>query len=821
MPHHTPRLAALVGVLACSSVTAQDCLYLSPRHQVPAGLHSHDMVYDSARGVMVRFGGSTETYVDPWFVADPGIVGETWEYSPPTWVKRSSSGPSPRINHAMAYDSQRGVTVLFGGRYREPTFNSEWQYFSDTWEWNGVSWSLRSTAGPAPMAGAAMTYDSVRQRVLLVGGGTWEWNGSTWTQRLVATPQVDGHVLAFDTARSVGVLVGVSSNIVGTWEWNGNTWTQRAIGAPEYRACAVAYDPASNLTLLAGGGNGETLDELWGWDGGQWLLLKEGGIPGRNGHAMAFDTSRGVAVVFGGIYGDAIGDTWEWDGAQWSATPESGPQWRSLHALAYDAARGVTVLYGGHSMPNGQPISDTWEWDGLRWTFRDDSPWTSGSVASGSAGNPLAYDSLRAVTVLYNGWGGMAEWNGTTWSVPAPEVRPPAPRFWPGMAYDSARGVTVLFGGTSYSDDWGDTWEWDGSSWVERVVPGPPARSQHLMAYDSVRGVTVLHGGYSGGALTDTWEWDGNTWVGPLATGPSAYQYWVHASMTFDAGRGVIVLAAYSALYDWDGSTWTQRGSGLAGGLPGVAYDSARVVLLYVNGSGGTFESSQYPCAAANMDAPAAETYAPCSCYATKNRYLSFVPPAPATDCDIPVALRVTLGPMPGPSDCPKVPDYSAFNGTVYYVGPEILSGSTPTGVRALQTSPYYNDWSALPGGVVQVSDCKIVPCATYSISAITPTPSAVYTAHLVLTTTPVWADVVGQGGMPADDVVDALDVVALVQRLKDLPGAAPRTWCDVHANQPKQGVNLNIDALDISVVVSAFKGANYPFPGPATTCAP
>jgi len=46
-------------------------------------------------------------------------------------------------------------------------------------------------------------------------------------------------------------------------------------------------------------------------------------------------------------------------------------------------------------------------------------------------------------------------------------------------------------------------------------------------------------------------------------------------------------------------------------------------------------------------------------------------------------------------------------------------------------------------------------------------------------------------------------------------PGAAPRTRCDLFADQPTQGVNLNINALDIALAVDAFRGRDYPFPGP------
>ena len=40
-----------------------------------------------------------------------------------TWGRHS---PSPRYLHAMAYDSARGVTVLFGGY--------DWSCYGETWE---------------------------------------------------------------------------------------------------------------------------------------------------------------------------------------------------------------------------------------------------------------------------------------------------------------------------------------------------------------------------------------------------------------------------------------------------------------------------------------------------------------------------------------------------------------------------------------------------------------------------------------------------------------------------------------------------------------
>src|SRR5206468_11025348 len=90
--------------------------------------------------------------------------------------------PSARWASAMAYDSARGRTVLFGGTNAAD--------LDDTWEWDGSQW-LRATPAVSPPARRqhAMAYDIARDRVVLFGGfgggnrfaDTWEWDGSQWT----------------------------------------------------------------------------------------------------------------------------------------------------------------------------------------------------------------------------------------------------------------------------------------------------------------------------------------------------------------------------------------------------------------------------------------------------------------------------------------------------------------------------------------------------------------------------------------------------------------------------------------------------------------
>ena len=265
--------------------------------------------------------------------------------------------------------------------------------------------------------------------------------------------------------------------------------------------------------------------------------------------------------------------------------------------------------------------------------------------------------------------------------------------------------------------------------------------------------------------------------------------------------------------WDWDGVSWNYRGQTV--GLPvfhTLAFDTIRGVAV-MSGRGETWESCALDCADAVAPAAQAMIHAECACYAATNRYLTFAPPSSLT-CDQRTALRVTFTAMPGASDCPRIADFSAFEGQQLWVGPEALSSSgAPTGVFRLQATPLFRDWSTVPGGVLQVSDCNIVPCATYTIESVTELgmSAGTFSPPLVLATTPTWGDIVGSGGGPANGFVDSLDIVAEIDRFKNSIGARPVHWCDVYGTQP----NLSIDALDIVLVIDAYKGKDYPFAGP------
>ena len=157
-----------------------------------------------------------------------GYLSDTWEWDGVDWTQRTpASAPSARAVHAMAYDSARGMTVLYGGH---PS------YLQDTWEWDGVNWQQRSPSTvPSGRQAHAMAYDSARGVTVLFGGldgngelgDTWEWAGVDWTQRTQDPAPLArrGHAMAYDSTQGVTVLFGgqyedPSQNLLDdTWEY--------------------------------------------------------------------------------------------------------------------------------------------------------------------------------------------------------------------------------------------------------------------------------------------------------------------------------------------------------------------------------------------------------------------------------------------------------------------------------------------------------------------------------------------------------------------------------------------------------------------------
>lgn len=284
----------------------------------------------------------------------------------------------------MAFQTQRNLTLMFGG-YDGTTM------FADTWECDGQTWYRRlPPVSPPGRSSMQLAHDSVRDRVVLFGSDlsdTWEWDGTTWLNRTSTTlpPPRMSSVMAFDRKRGRCVLfggVGGASLLADTWEWDGTVWRSCGIVlAPSARAgSAMAYDARGGRMVLFGGASRSGFQsDTWTWNGSDWARLTTPLSPtARAGHAMVYDGTRGRIVLFGGQdLSGPLSDTWELEGATWmrrftALTPSA----RLFHAMAFDSTRGQVVMFGG--MSGGPALQDTWTYE----------PLAKGLVAPYGAGCP-------------------------------------------------------------------------------------------------------------------------------------------------------------------------------------------------------------------------------------------------------------------------------------------------------------------------------------------------------------------------------------------------------------------------------------------------
>jgi hypothetical protein len=544
-----------------------------PRHRAP-------MTYDSWRGRVVLYGG----------YGLEGDMGDTWEFDGVTWHEITPSDPEEDGNPgktsvgwfaSMAFDEKRGKAVLYDGLTRE------------TWEWDGLSWSLRLTSDPEAdgdpdMAGVSrMTYDAKRQLIVMAMDNVqdrlelWEYDGASWR---LAEELTDGE------------------------------------GAPEGRTgMALAYDPALEKVLFFGGKRGPWNDKIffadtWVWDGELWTELTPDGPPEPqpeevDGAVMAYDWAQGRMLLFGGgrtLVGPAYtsGVLWAWKGNSWTLLAENPsdadgalPPASTWAGFVSDKRRTMVVLFGGKnekSQATSQP--GTFDWDGSAWHKRNievdvATPPPLGELAwfpSQKVGFFQGYDEAGALNGTYESW----EFDSSGWRQREPDNMPLF-RTEPALAHDASEGRILLFGGNRsnvapYNDlgDRNDLWAWDGEDWTlvhegsdsDPALPSP--RFGAGLAYDDFRDIIVLFGGgiregsQVAGVKDDTWEFDGADWnpvvlLDPEGDGNPVGRYYHELVFAPDA-ESLLVLNGITAPekgrawhdhWEYDGDSWLKRHS--------------------------------------------------------------------------------------------------------------------------------------------------------------------------------------------------------------------------------------------------------------------
>jgi hypothetical protein len=551
------------------------------------------------------------------------------------WIKRTDVGSyGQRMHHAMAYDSDRGVTVFFGGEIGKPL---DATFFNDTQEYDGKQWKQISTAVKPPVRSQhAMAYDPVRKKVVLFGGGrsepgtdytdTWLYTGDGvngfWEFQPQSTPPTAALVgqenMTWDPVAAVALLHGDA-----TWSWDGADWTL-LFGGPEVIDYGFAFDTERSTVMIVGGyarvaPNSLALTpDVWEKRPGSSGWQNRGPGPSTRAElAMAYDERRKRMVMVGGV-GESIetGETaYEYiAGTGWITLPSlpSG-QGRAGAKMVYDSKRGVMVLTGGAgggapNADNGGRYSDTWElWPSL--FISGQPPDTTNLVCSTTTFSVLA---MGAAPFQYQ-WrldgsplSDDAHFTGTRTA----ELRIDGLRQSHAGKYDVVVGDSCNPQNVVTSKVAKLTIR-PGSEWVLRATNGPPPRFGHTMVYDSTRRVTVMFGGRTNWntayCLNDLWEWDGarwtqrmpntvtNGWTNTISQGWKVshrevpVQRALHA-MAYDSKRARVVLfggqsvgpnvttANLKDLWEWDGVSWNLRATN--GPIPRIygsmAFDERR-----------------------------------------------------------------------------------------------------------------------------------------------------------------------------------------------------------------------------------------------------
>ena len=251
----------------------------------PAIREGAAMAVESNGNVLLFGGGGASIYSD------------TWEWNGTTWTQKSPAHSPPARNyHRMVYESATGKILLFGGEPSSGYLNDTWEWNGTDWT------QLSPAVSPSVRALPGLAYDSVRQRVVLFGGQTtgqylqdvWEFNGTTWTNLTPPTlpPVRTDAGMAYDASFGpVGKVILFGGNpangaLNDTWDYDGT--------APTFTSFALT----GSSPVISGNNVGFTAtfsEAITGVDATDFSFVTTGNVAGPL--VVSVSTSGAVATV--------------------------------------------------------------------------------------------------------------------------------------------------------------------------------------------------------------------------------------------------------------------------------------------------------------------------------------------------------------------------------------------------------------------------------------------------------------------------------------------------------------------------------------------
>jgi hypothetical protein len=355
-------------------------------------------------GAFVRLGDLWEWNGARWLQRLAHSPSNGWAFNAQSgWRPAYAGQPVNRRQHGFVHDSRRGRCVLFGG---ETTSPDGFQIFlNDVWEWDGASWYFRATNGPAPRADAGMAYDSQRGVTVMTGGfvsgadptpgAVWEWDGATWQMRNPTNgppanyPQDFGG-MAYDSFRRATIFGPTAELDSSRWvfrAWNGATWTKvfdayiAQFWGLQYGD--LAFDSYRRRSVWFGGQFGAPSGETGFFDGHSWSVLTYNPTPPapRFNQAMAYDAARHATVMFGGETGAQ-----NFNSQTWELIALDAPLINDQPASQYHPAGQTVVFHVSARGPTNSALQYQW--------FKNGQLLATGGRVSGATSSQLRVSNI-------------------------------------------------------------------------------------------------------------------------------------------------------------------------------------------------------------------------------------------------------------------------------------------------------------------------------------------------------------------------------------------------------------------------------------------
>ncbi|MBM3960577.1 MAG: hypothetical protein FJ306_01535 [Planctomycetes bacterium] len=428
--------------------------------------------------------------------------------------------------------------------------------------WNGSTWA--ALGGGLTVASGALQVRAVislSNGDLVVAGnftaaggvaanGLARWNGSSWAAIPAVLTGGNQNLTSLAALPNGEFAVGGDFTAIGgvpaasVARWNGSAWAPFGAGfAGGIRSLAVTGNGALVAAghLFTGGGF------VSQWGGSSWQPLAT--LSGTSVSALVGLAGHGVAAAgtFATLGGAAAVGVAQFDGVAWGALGAGLP--------GAGGSPNVTALA---ALPGGQLAAVTdygpTRWDGAVWRPLAVGPQIVVSLLPEPDGSVLASGSF----VTPAGHANLCRWNGATWTPVASPLR-----YIRAMARRSNGNLVVAGDGLA---------EWNGTSWS---VAGNLTIYNGILALLALPAGDVLVAGQfaagAGGSITNIARWNGSTWSS-LGAGLGSFVTDPVRTLALLPGGDVVAggdftttgtgLAA-NRIARWNGTTWSPLGLGL------------------------------------------------------------------------------------------------------------------------------------------------------------------------------------------------------------------------------------------------------------------